>query len=158
MGREFFEIAKRLDAVASILGGGWSSPNRDRPASGQEPYRSIFHLWRVPPTAPLPALHTTTQSDCHALVIPALQRTEVLVQHPEPDDDGAGEDEGRGGGDVPGAEDDAGVDDLGVPGGWLNGVRSGSVVGPLTRACSWRIWGPRVWACRGRRERGRCGP
>ena len=29
--------------------------------------------------------------------------------------------EGRGGGDVPGVEDDAGVDDLGVPGGWLNG-------------------------------------
>jgi hypothetical protein len=44
-----------------------------------------------------------------------LEVAEVLVEDAEGDDQEEGEKEGSGGGDVPLAEDDAGVDDLGVP-------------------------------------------
>lgn len=45
-----------------------------------------------------------------------LGLSEPFVEHTEGDDDEAGEDKGLFARDVPGAEDDAGVFDLGVPG------------------------------------------
>lgn len=82
----------------------------------------------------------------------ALEDAEVLVEDAQRDDGEARPEEGGVRADVPGAEDDAGVDDVGVPRGGAGvseGRGRGRGEGGVTRACSSCIWAS--WACRVRR-------
>ncbi len=56
-----------------------------------------------------------------ALVERALCNAQELVEDAQGGDGGAGEREACEGGDAPPAEDDAGVEDVGVPVGWVSG-------------------------------------
>lgn len=77
----------------------------------------------LPAPAPAPVLPLrfpcgtcVRQGQRNAPVERALHAAEVLVQHTEGDDGEAREDEAGRCADVPAPEDDAGVDDVGVPG------------------------------------------
>lgn len=94
----------------------------------------------------MPVLRLERRGD--APVDGALERAEVLVADAERDDDEEREHERGVRGDVPEREDDAGVDDLRVPGGkdevcyLAETDGAGRRVAVLTRSCSWRISRP----------------
>ena len=94
-------------------------PSLKRPRTRQQPdlFRRL-HFGRSPPThraAPRLPLVLRLERERDPPVDRALERAQPLVEDAERDDGDAREHEGRVRGDVPRAEDDAGVRDLRVP-------------------------------------------
>lgn len=108
-----YQITNAPSRSSSLL----NPPPRDQPRFLRIHIGITRPLRTGPAPTPAPArlLPLRPQVARHPPIQPLLHDAEVLIQHPQGDDNEEREEEGEVGADVPGGEHDACVLDLGVP-------------------------------------------